>query len=163
MFAKLTDALSSFWGWIAATTTIVVDSLCGHGTAIYLVLLLVIIDMILGIRVSHRRHKFTLSALARETVSKAEVYGITVLVFVGLDTLLPDSFSVTTEIVCALIVMIEFWSAAASLLILHPDTPLLRLLQTKLAGEIASKLDVDASEVHNILNKPRDGRSETAR
>lgn len=161
MINKLTDALSNLGGWIVATTALLMEYIYGHGTAIYLVLVLVIIDMILGIRVSHRRHRFTLSALARETVSKIEVYGLTILVFIGVDALLPDIISVTTEVVCALIILIEFWSASASLLILHPDTPLLRLLQKKLTGEIASKLDVEPEDVDDILKGKNPTKNET--
>lgn len=151
MITKLVSALSTPAGWFVAITSMMLNNILGHAYSIFVVLLLVTIDMILGIRVSHKCGKFTLSCLLRDTVGKAEVYGICLLVFINIDALLPDKIGISTELVTTLILLAELWSSAASMLILHPNTPMLKLLQKKLTGEIATKLGVPEEEVETIL------------
>lgn len=148
--------MSSPAGWFVATASLLLDNILGHGASIFMVLVTVIIDMYLGIRVSHKRGKFTLSFLMRETVGKIEVYGISLLVFITIDTILPERISISTEIVSTIIILVEFWSSAAALLILYPKTPLLKLLQKRLTGEIATKLDITPEEVEHILNNEKE-------
>lgn len=161
MIAKLTAALSCPAGWLVAILSLLIDNILGHGASIIMVLMVVIIDMYLGIRVSHKRGRFTLSYLARETVSKIEVYGIALLTFIAIDTILPEKISLTTEIISTVIILVEFWSTSAALLILYPGAPLLRLLQKALTGEIASKLDISTDEVDAILNNKKNNEQET--
>lgn len=98
-----------------------------------------------------KQGKFTLSELARLTVAKLAVYGCAMFVFVGLDKIADTILS--AAIVGTVIILVEFWSSCASMLILFPNFLFLRLLKKALAGEIAAKLHVDAAEVDKILDE----------
>ena len=72
-------------------------------------------------------------------------------VFVGLDKIANTILS--AAIVGTVIILVEFWSSCASMLILFSNFLFLRLLKKALAGEIAAKLHVDAAEVDKILDE----------
>ena len=71
-------------------------------------------------------------------------------VFIGLDKFIDST--VTASIIGAAIVLVEFWSSCASMLILYPNFLFLRLLKKALTGEIASKLNIPVEEVEEVLN-----------
>jgi hypothetical protein len=102
-----------------------------------------------GIAVSVKQGKFTLSELARQTVVKLAIYGCALTVFVGLDKM--ANITLTASIVGSIIVLVEFWSSCASMLILYPHMAVLQLLKKHLTGEIASKLNIEPSDVENAL------------
>ena len=147
---KLTTILQTGWGWILGVGIAIADYIGGHSFVVFLVLAVTLIDAAWGIAVSVHNHKFTLSELLRLTVSKLAVYGCAMFVFIGLDKFINST--VTASIIGAAIVLVEFWSSCASMLILYPNFLFLRLLKKALAGEIASKLNIPVEEVEEVLN-----------
>ena len=127
----------------------VVDYFAGHAFIVCLAVFVTLMDAVWGIAVSVKQGKFTLSELARLTIAKLAVYGCALSVFVGLDKV-TDS-TITGSLVGALIVLVEFWSCSASMLILFPYMPFLKLMKRALTGEIASKLHIEECDVEDVL------------
>lgn len=150
-FQKLLCILQTIWGWLTGLCLFLIDYFAGHKFVVFLVMAVTIMDAIWGIAVSIKQGKFTLSELARLTVAKLAVYGCAMFVFVGLDKIANTILS--AAIVGTVIILVEFWSSCASMLILFQNFLFLRLLKKALAGEIAAKLHVDAAEVDKILDE----------
>ena len=146
---KLLCILQTVWGWLAGLCLFLIDYFAGHKFVVILVMAVTIMDAIWGIAVSIKQGEFTLSELARLTVAKLAVYGCAMFVFVGLDKIADTILS--AAIVGTVIILVEFWSSCASMIIMFPNFLFLRLIKKALAGEIASKLHVDAAEIDKIL------------
>lgn len=130
---------------------LVAEFIGGHDTAIILVLFAVILDAVWGTTVSIKRGKFALSELGRDTIGKLAVYGTAMFMFIAVDKLLIGNTTLTTSVVAALIILVEFWSACANMLICFPKMPFLKLMQKALKGEIARKLSIAPEHVEEVL------------
>lgn len=145
MGLKLIDAANSVQGWIVAALVFVANYFSGHQFIVLLVVGVTVMDAFWGILVSLKRGKFALSELGRLTVSKLAVYGCAMAVFVGLDTMADTVLTAT--LVGTLIVLVEFWSSCASMLILYPDFLFLRIFSKALTGEMARKLELSEEDI----------------
>lgn len=168
MTHKLLDILSTAQGWTAAVLLVVANFFVGYETSVFLSLTAVVLDGVWGIAAAVRQGRFTLSELMRDTVMKISVYGTAIVVFIVIDRLLHIGEGLTLSVVCAVIVLVEFWSMCASALICFPHMPFLRLMRKALLGEIASKLGVSPDEVASVMERMEyrrsdrhDGRKET--
>jgi hypothetical protein len=147
--AKLGEILQTLCGWCYLIALFLLDYFSGHGFIVGLAVFVTLMDAVWGIAVSVKQGKFTLSELARLTIAKLAVYGCALSVFVGLDKV-TDSV-ITGSLVGAAIVLVEFWSCCASMLILFPYMPFLKLMKKALTGEIASKLHIEECDVEDVL------------
>lgn len=167
MLIKLQDILSSFGGWLAGIFLMIVDVFAGHRFLIFMVVTLTIMDAVWGVAVSIKRKKYTLSELLRQSVGKLAVYGCALFGFMAIDHYLTLEtgleIALSSGLVGVLISLTELWSSAASMLILFPDLPILKLLQKALTGEIARKLNCDEKEVAKILGRSRLKRDASGR
>lgn len=152
-FSKLMTLSCTAYGWILALLTMIIDYFSPHALVIKLVVAATLLDAIWGIAVSIKEGRFTLSELARNTVGKLTVYGSALFVFVGLDKFTDSTIS--TKVIGGAIMLVELWSSSASMLILFPDFPFLRLFQKALTGEIAAKLQVPVEEVESALRRKK--------
>lgn len=147
--ARIPQVLSTGWGWATFVSLSVLDYIAGHSFVVFLVVAATLIDAVWGIAVSLKKGEFTKSELARLTIAKLAVYGCVMFVFIGLDKFINST--ITASIIGAAIVLVEFWSSCASMLILYPNFLFLRLLKKALTGEIASKLGIPEEEVKEVL------------
>lgn len=150
-FERLGEILSTVWGWILCLLMILVDYVTGYGTMVDIAVMAVVMDGAWGIASSLKQGNFALSELARDTLAKLAVYGCAILSFIGVDKLLGVGSGLTTSIICACIVLVELWSASASMLICFPRMPFLQLLKKALVGEIARKLNIEPKDVEDTL------------
>ena len=148
--SKLLNVLQTVQGWVIGVCVAIADYFAGHSFVVYLVTAVTLMDAGWGIAVSIRNGQFALSELARLTIDKVLVYGSVMFVFVGLDHFADTT--VTASVVGAAIVLVELWSSCASMIILFPHIPLLKLLRKALAGEIAAKLHISPDEVEDALD-----------
>lgn len=159
IWEKILDALHYPITWIGGLGLFVIDSLAGGRVIIYMVVIASVIDFVCGISVALKKEEFTLSELMRQTVEKLVIYGLALLVFLCIDSAIEHEtgfeISITSGVVGSLITLTEAWSFSASLLILFPNNPLLKLLQKQLTGEISRKLGCDESDVKQILESYR--------
>lgn len=151
MLTKLYNILQTEWGWTLGCGVFIADYFAGHKFVVWLVVAVTLMDAIWGVAVSLRLGKFTRSELLRLTIDKLAVYGCAMFVFVGLDRMAETTLS--ASIIGSAIVLVEFWSSCASMLILFPHMAFLRLMKKALTGEIASKLQIDENEVTEILKE----------
>ncbi len=150
---RLAEILSTVWGWVLSLLMILVDYVAGYGMMADIAVMAVVMDGVWGIASSLKQGNFALSELARDTLAKLAVYGCAILSFIGVDRLLAVDGGLTTGIICTCIVLVELWSASASMLICFPRMPFLRLLKKALVGEIARKLNVTPGDVEETLQK----------
>ena len=159
LWSKLGVVLQQPWAWLAGLGLFIVDAATRGKLTIYLVVVACAVDLICGIAVAVKRKRFTQSELMRLTVEKLLVYGCVMLVFLCIDGAIADQtgfeWSLTSGVVGVIITLTESWSFLASLLILFPKNPLLKLLQKALTAELASKLGVDKEEVESVLAQSR--------
>ena len=159
LFSKIGVVFQQPWVWLTGLGLFVTDAATRGRLTIYLVVVACVVDLICGIAVAIKRKRFAKSELMRLTVEKLLVYGSVMLVFLCIDGYIASQtdfqLSLTSALVGIVITMTELWSVLASLLILFPKNPLLKVLQGKLTEEIASKLGVDKDEVAAILNASR--------
>jgi len=145
--------------WLAGFGIFIADALAGGKPIVYIVVLAVSIDLICGIAVAIKRKKFAKSELMKQTVEKLLVYGLAMLVFLGIDHAIEVkanfTMDITSGVVGTLITLTETWSFLALLLILFPDNPFLCMFQKMLTGELARKLGCEEKEVVKILKKAR--------
>lgn len=146
---KLECIIRSVYGWILALTMLIVEYFSDHAFVVFLVIATTVMDAIWGVTVSVKEKRFTLSELMRNTIGKLAVYGCALFVFIGLDKFIDST--VSAKIVGAAIAMVELWSSSASMLIIFPDFPFLKLISKALTGEIASKLNISPEEVADAL------------
>jgi hypothetical protein len=150
---KLQGILSTVWGWLSLAVLFVIDCISGHGMAVGIALIAIVMDAAWGISASIKQGKFAKSQLARDTIGKIAVYGCAILSFSCIDKLLGIHSGLTTNIICSLIVLVEFWSTLGSMLICFPHIPFLRVIKFALIGEIANKLGIGEDEVKNALEE----------
>lgn len=152
-WTKIAALFQTLYGWILALFALLIDYFAPHSLVIELVVLATIMDAVWGIAVSVKERKFTLSELMRNTVGKLTVYGSALFIFVGLDKFTESQIS--TKVIGGVIMLVELWSSSASMLILFPEFPFLKLFQKALQGEIASKLNVPVEEVQEALKRKK--------
>lgn len=159
MWDKVADILKYPAGWIAGLGLFIADAVSGGKLVIYLVVIASVVDLFCGIAVSVSRKGFTLSELIRLTVEKVTVYGLALLVFLCIDKVIEANTALEVALTAGgvgiIITLAETWSFLASLLILFPDNPLLKLLQKALTGEMARKLNCTPEEVEKVLQASR--------
>ncbi len=154
------------WAWLAGFGLFIAEAVSGGSLIIYLVVIATAIDLVCGIAVAIKRKNFAKSELMRLTVEKFVVYGAALLVFLCVDKAIENEtswdFALTSGVVGVVITMTEAWSFLASMLILFPKNPFLRMFQKALVGEIARKLQCEEEAVEAILKDAR-GRRKPAR
>ena len=159
LWQKVVEMLHYPAGWFMGLFLFVADAVTGGGLIIYLVVIATFVDLACGIAVAIKRKNFAKSELMRLTVEKLVVYGAAMLVFLCIDKAIEAEtsweFGLTSGVVGVVIAMTETWSFLASLLILFPKNPFLRLFQKALIGEIARKLQCEEDAVEAILKDAR--------
>lgn len=157
LWQKLVELIQYPVSWLAGLGLFIADAASGGRLIIYLVCIATFIDLVCGIAVAIKRKNFAKSELMRQTVEKLVVYGTAMLVFLCIDKAIETEtswdFALTSGVVGVVIAMTETWSFLASLLILFPTNPFLRMFQKALVGEIARKLQCDEDEVEAILKE----------
>ena len=159
LISKVGVVFQQPWAWLAGFGLFVADAATRGRLTVYLVVIACIVDLVCGICVAIKRKSFAKSELMRLTVEKLLIYGSVMLVFMCIDGYIAAQtafeMSLSSALVGIVITLAETWSILASLLILFPKNPLLKLLQNRLTAEIASKLGVEKEEVAAILNASR--------
>ena len=167
LWQKVVEMLHYPAGWFMGLFLFVADAVTGGGLIIYLVVIATAIDLVCGIAVAIKRKNFAKSELMRLTVEKLVVYGAALLVFLCIDKAIETEttfeFALTSGVVGVVIAMTETWSFLASLLILFPKNPFLRLFQKALIGEIARKLQCEEDAVESILKDARKSKQPRAK
>lgn len=157
VWQKILEILQYPVGWLAGLGLFIADAFSDGLLILYIVVIATAVDLVCGIAVSFKRKRFAKSELMRQTVEKLVVYGAALLVFFSIDKVLEAETTLevdlTSGVVGVVIALTETWSFLASLRILFPKNPLLRMISKALIGEIARKLNCEEADVEMILKE----------
>lgn len=138
-FDKLKSILSTEWGWLLTVLTSAAVSTQNLKLGVYIVAGAVLGDMIWGVAASCIQKKFLVSTFFRETFKKIAIYFFALIGTFILEAFVKTDFLAFKTFV-VLITVCELWSTSASMLIVKPNMPFLKIIRGQLKGEIQAKL-----------------------
>ena len=145
IFSKLFATLQSFIGWSVASFFFVIDYFSRGKNMFNVIIIIVTIDLIWGILASLKQKKFILSSAIFNTIKKLGAY-ISIIISVFLiEGMLNESF-VGTKLIAAIVAATEVISILASILIVNPNLPIIKVFAKFLKGEIAKKLGLSVED-----------------
>lgn len=109
-------------------------------TSFYVVLGAVFADLFWGILAAKKCKKFLLSKAFRETVKKIGIYAFSMVGIYCIEKIIHEGDFVGIKLVATIAAGCELWSMSASMLIVKPDMPFLKIFRLQLKGEIESKI-----------------------
>lgn len=138
---QLQNALSSVYGWFLALMTAAITFIQPEAWSFYVVAGGIIADLAWGIAAAIKLKKFLLSKALRETVKKTGIYSFALLGAMAIEKITHTEGSfIAVKTIAVFASVCEFWSMSASMLIIKPNMPFLKLFRGQLKGEIASKV-----------------------
>lgn len=150
LFSQLGNALHTAYGWFIALMTASITFIQPETWSFYVVGGGVLADLIWGILAAVKLKKFILSKALRETVKKAAIYSFALVGAMAVEKIAhADGSFIAVKTLAVFMAVCEFWSMSASMLIVKPDMPFLKLFRGQLKGEIQSKVskNVNVDEI----------------
>lgn len=147
---QLGNALSSAYGWFLMLLTACITFIQPEIVSFHVVGGSIAADLIWGIAAAIKMKKFILSKALRETVKKVGIYSFALVGALAIEKITHgDGSFIAVRTIAVFAAVCEFWSMSASMLIIKPDMPFLKLFRGQLKGEIASKVskNVDINEI----------------
>ena len=140
-FGHMGNALQTSLGWIIALCTMFATFIEPEKSSFIVVGFAVFADLFWGIAAAIKLKKFFLSTALRDTVKKIGIYSFTLLGALSVETIVhAEGTFVAIRTIAVIAAVCELWSMSASMLIVYPNMPFLRIFQEHLKGEIESKL-----------------------
>lgn len=143
----LERAFSTFYAWILTALVTFTNIVLPEKFSFLVVLTAIVADAIWGIAVAVKFKKYTLSKLLRVTFFKISSYGFCLYIVLLIEMLAHDTNLIGVKLVAAIAGACELWSMSASMLIIYPDFPFLKLFRRQLKGEIASKTGKNVDDI----------------
>jgi len=142
---------TSAWGKILVAGGFIGATFASISGLIHVMLVLCLIDLILGVSVTVYKKglEHIISSRLRDTLIKISFYLILIMGLFLVETQLVNGYYLTSKAVFALISGVELLSIIASMLILFPNFPVLKLLKRILTKEMAKKLGLTEEEIDN--------------
>ncbi|MDR1883078.1 MAG: phage holin family protein [Prevotella sp.] len=159
---RILRILSTAWGWagtfVAFAGTWVVSWLgVTREMCLYLVFAAIVMDLAWGIASSVKRKIFTLSIGFTKTGVKLAVY-LSILTMAAIaEKVMADDWSLLFRLTSAVLTVAEAVSICGHILIVKPDTPVIRLLWKVLRSEIARKMGVEVADIEEFINQNKNG------
>ena len=157
---QLNNALSTAYGWMLAMGATILAFLSPEKVSFIVVGGAILADMVWGIIASLKLKKFILSFALRETIKKIGVYSFALVGAMSIEAIAhSEGTFIAVRTVAIMASVCEFWSMSASMLIVYPNMPFLRLMRWQLKGEIASKVskNVNVDDIFNDDNDTKGG------
>lgn len=156
IFEQLYDALSSVYGWLLTLVTAVFSFMQPEAWSFYVVGGAIFADLIWGIAAAIKLKKFLLSKAMRETIKKIGIYAFALIGALAIEKITHTEGSfIAVKTIAVFAAVCEFWSMSASMLIIKPNMPFLKLFRVQLKGEIASKVGKNVN-IDEILKDSED-------
>ncbi len=138
---QLNNALSTAYGWMLAMVSTLIAFVTPEKVSFLVVGGAILADLFWGIVASLKLKKFLLSVALRETIKKIGIYSFALLGAMSIEAIAHiEGTFIAVRTVAILASVCEFWSMSASMLIVYPNMPFLKLLRGQLKGEIESKI-----------------------
>jgi len=147
---NLSNAFNSVYGWFLTLMTAAFTFIQPEAWSFYVVAGAIAADLIWGVAAAIKLKKFILSLALRETVKKIGIYSFALVGALAIEKITHNEGSfIAVRSIAIFAAVCEFWSMSASMLIIKPDMPFLKLFRGQLKGEIASKVskNVDIDEI----------------
>lgn len=144
------NAFNTMLGWLIAICTALITFISPEKTSFIVVGLAILADLFWGIAAAIKMKKFFLSAALRDTVKKIGIYSFALLGAMAIEYIAhAEGTFIAVRTIAIFAAVCEFWSMSASMLIIYPNMPFLRIFRTQLKGEIESKLskNIDIDEI----------------
>lgn len=158
---KIYRILSTLWGWIGSFIAFLltwVISWLGdtREMCVYLVLSAIVLDLIWGIASSAKRGTFAMSIGFTKTCIKLAVY-LSILTIVAIaEKALSDDWNLIFRLTASVLIVAEAVSIFGHILIIKPDTPVIKLLWKVLKSEVAKKLGIEVKDIEEFINQNKD-------
>lgn len=108
-------------------------------------------DLFWGIWSASKLGNFTLSLCLSKTAMKLAIYfSLFTMVYLA-ETAFVGNMQIATRAFCMILCSAEIWSTLGHILIVHPDTPIVKLLGKYLIGEISKKTGIPISKLKKQL------------
>lgn len=151
MFSSIVGSIggiiSTIYGQIVLLLTAVLSFFQPESICFYVVLGAVVADLFWGVLAARKCKKFLLSKAFRDTATKIGIYAFTMVGAFCIEKILHNGGLVGVKIVAVIAAACELWSMSASMLIVKPDMPFLKIFRIQLKGEIESKLGKNAETI----------------
>jgi len=147
LISTITGLLSTCYGQIVLLISAALAFFQPEKASFYVVLGAVFADLFWGIVAAKKCKKFLLSKAFRETVKKLGIYASTMVGVFLIERILSEGGLVGVKLVAVIAAACELWSMSASMLIVKPDMPFLKIFRLQLKGEIESKLGKNAETI----------------
>lgn len=138
----LNRIFSTFYGWMVSLAILAGSFFAPAYYPFLIVFIMIVIDLFWGIAVSLKKGDFALSEAGRETCIKIAIYGCCLGSVFMIERMFHPGIHITT-VASAIAGACEVWSFSASMLIIYPKMPFLRIFRAQLRGEIEKKLGRD--------------------
>ena len=120
---------------------------------IYLVFAAALLDLIWGVASSIKQKRFVLSVGLTKTCIKIVVYLSILLVVALVEKALAEDWNLIFRLTASVLIVAEGVSICGHILIIKPDTPVVRLLWKVLRSEIAKKLNIEVSGLDEYVKE----------
>jgi len=147
IFEHVLSVFSGAGGWLLACVLYAIGFFQPEKYCFIAVLITMLADMICGIWAQLKLGNFVKSKLLQKTLSKAFVYCLVLCTVYVTELILHDGWMFGIKAVSAVAAACEIWSMSASMLIINPDMPFLKIFRLQLKGEIESKAGKNLDEV----------------
>ncbi len=161
---KLQKIISTLWGWAGSLIAFILTWLVTwigdtREMCVYLVLAAIILDLIWGIASSAKRGSFAMSIGFTKTCIKLAVYMSILTIVVIAEKALSDNWDIMFRLASSVLIVAEAVSIFGHILIIKPDTPVIKLLWKVLKSEVAKKLNIEVKDIEEYINNNSNGNT----
>ncbi len=148
---QLASVLASVYGWLLMLLTAMFTFIQPEKWSFVVVGGAIMADLTWGIIASIKKKRFLLSSAFKETFKKIAIYSFSLIGVFAIEKIVhADGSFIAVKTVALLASVCELWSMSASMLIVKPNMPFLRIFRGQLKGEIASKVSKNVN-INEIL------------
>lgn len=144
---QIKEILSCTYGWLLIIVNCIFMFFAPEKASFIVVGLLILADLIWGVLASLKLKKFILSKALRETFKKVNIYSFALAGAYLIELIIHDSGFIGIKVLALLAACCELWSMSASMLIIKPDMPFLRIFRLQLKGEMESKVNKNLDKI----------------
>jgi hypothetical protein len=151
---KIQSIVSNLWGQMILVVLSVLGFFQPEWVSFAVVFGAILADLFWGIVAALKTKKFILSKALRETLKKIGIYSFSMIGVYCTEWIIHENGSfIGVKTVAVIASACELWSMSASMLIVKPDMPFLKIFRLQLKGEIEAKLGKNAD---SILKESKD-------
>lgn len=151
--SAIMSLLTSIWGKCLTAMIFIASIFAPIKGLLIVTFIIVLLDAILGVTVTivKKGKGHILSSRLRDSLIKLLFYTILICTFFLVEREILDTSFYGAKGVFAILSAVEVISIIASMLILVPNMPILKLLRSVLTKEMAKKLGIDEQDIKDVI------------